>query len=283
MKKIAAVFAPLLAFVPAQLAGAAPTTDVLSFHAGPSREGNFVIPELTWARARAVHPDGAFKTEIAGDIDAQPLFWRAANGAGRLLVATETNGVYALDAKTGKTLWKKVLGMAVPRADLPCGNIDPMGITGTPVIDAAKDAVYLDAMVKGPDGAPRHAVFALSLKNGAMLPGWPVDIATALRAKGIDFNASVHGERGAATILGDTVYVPFGGHFGDCGAYRGAVVGVNPSASPFGRLTPSAARCGRPAVSAMTERPYSWRREIRWIIRKGANTPLPRYGARARP
>ena len=63
--------------------------------------------------------------------------------------------------------------------------------------------------------------------DGRVWPGWPVDVATALRAKGIDFNASVHGERGAATILGDTVYVPFGGHFGDCGAYRGAVVGVN--------------------------------------------------------
>jgi hypothetical protein len=32
-------------------------------------------------------------------------------------------------------------------------------------------------------------------------------------------------ERGALTILDGRLYVPFGGHFGDCGDYHGWVVG----------------------------------------------------------
>ncbi|OAF14855.1 hypothetical protein AYJ54_41285 [Bradyrhizobium centrolobii] len=52
---------------------------------------------------------------------------------------------------------------------MPCGNINPLGITGTPVIDPATAAIYLDAAVERPNG-PRHEVFALSLKDGAVLP-----------------------------------------------------------------------------------------------------------------
>jgi hypothetical protein len=36
----------------------------------------------------------------------------------------------------------------VQASSLPCGNIDPLGITGTPVIDPAMQAVYFDAAVK---------------------------------------------------------------------------------------------------------------------------------------
>ena len=37
-----------------------PTTEVLSYHADLTRSGNFVIPVLTWDRARALRPDGGF-------------------------------------------------------------------------------------------------------------------------------------------------------------------------------------------------------------------------------
>jgi hypothetical protein len=41
------------------------------------------------------------------------------------------------------------------------------------------------------------------------------------------FNAPAQGERGALTLAGDKLYVPYGGHFGECGNYRGWVVGLN--------------------------------------------------------
>lgn len=207
---------------------AEPTTEVLSYHAGAARNGDFVISGLTWDRARSIHPDRNFHAQIAGHVYAQPLFWHpSGSGPGLLLVATEDDTVYALDAKTGTTLWRQSVGKAVPRSALPCGNISPLGITGTPVIDPERQAVYLDAMlIDQQSGTPEHAVFALSLRDGSVLPGWPVDIAAALKAQGLTFEARNQNERGALTIVGDRVYVPYGGHFGDCASYHGWVVGV---------------------------------------------------------
>jgi hypothetical protein len=59
------------------------------------------------------------------------------------------------------------------------------------------------------------------------LPGWPVDVAAALAAQGRPFIARDQNQRGALTILDGRVYVAYGGHFGDCGDYRGWVIGVN--------------------------------------------------------
>jgi len=50
----------------------------------------------------------------------------------QLLVATEQNFVYALDAATGTVVWRTSVGAPVARAALPCGNINPLGITYIP-------------------------------------------------------------------------------------------------------------------------------------------------------
>jgi hypothetical protein len=77
-------------------------------------------------------------------------------------------------------------------------------------------------MVQDASG-PHHRVFALALKDGAPLPGWPVDVAEALAVKGQRFNTRNQNQRGALAILDGRVYVPFGGHYGDCEDYRGFV------------------------------------------------------------
>jgi hypothetical protein len=143
-----------------------------------------------------------------------------------LLIATEDNKVQALDAATGELIWMRSLGRPVARSALRCGNINPLGVTGTPVIDAASEALYLDAVVED-SSSPHHRVFGLSLKDGAPLPGWPIDVANALRTEHQSFNARDQNERGALTVLDGTLYVPFGGHFGDCGDYHGWVVGIS--------------------------------------------------------
>jgi len=143
-----------------------------------------------------------------------------------LLVATEDNVVHALDARTGKEIWSRSLGRSVPLSMLHCGNIDPMGITGTPVIEESTASIFLDAMVAGSSG-PRHLVFGLSVRDGSFLPGWPVDVATALTANGQAFNPGDQGQRGALAIVDGVLFVPFGGHFGDCGDYHGWVIGIS--------------------------------------------------------
>ncbi len=198
---------------------------VASYHGHSDRSGNFVVPGLTWDRARALRLDEHFHPRIAGHVYAQPLYWRgAAARPAILLLATEDNVVYAVDANTGAEVWKRTLGAPVARSSLPCGNIDPLGITGAPVIDESREAIYLDAAIETSSG-PRHRVFALSLEDGSPLPGWPVDIADSLKGK--DFAPREQNQRGALAILGGTLYVPFGGHTGDCGRYHGFVVGIS--------------------------------------------------------
>jgi hypothetical protein len=199
---------------------------VLGYHGGADRAGNFVVPSLTWERARNIHLDPSFHPRVSGHVYAQPLYWQPPGSpVGVILVATEDDNVHAIDARSGNEIWTRALGQPVPLWTQPCGNIDPLGITGTPVIDEATQAIYLDAAVRDTSG-PHHRIFALSLKDGAPLPGWPIDIAEALGARGQRFNIRFQNQRGALAILDGRVYVPYGGHFGDCGDYRGWVVGV---------------------------------------------------------
>ena len=199
---------------------------VLTYHGDQSRSGNFVVPGLTWDEARSAHLDQAFDARVAGHLYAQPLYWRApGSNSAMLLVASEDDIVQAFDATTGKELWRRSLGRPVPASSLPCGNINPVGVTGTPVIDPATQAIYFDADVEAATG-PRHKVFGLSLTDGAILPGWPIDIADALQRSGRHFDPRIQNQRTALTLLDGTVYVAFGGHFGDCGEYHGWVVGL---------------------------------------------------------
>lgn len=141
------ILALMLVAMPAS--GATPTdTTVAFYHGAPDRAGNYIVPGLDWRSAGAVRGDQSFDGHVEGHIYAQPLYWRPPGAErGLIIAATESDFVYALDAATGRVMWRTALGRAVPGAALPCGNIDPLGVTGTPVIDAARGTVYLDAMI----------------------------------------------------------------------------------------------------------------------------------------
>jgi hypothetical protein len=215
----AGALAAALAFPAAALADQSVTT----YHGSLDRAGRYVVAGLTRARARGLHLDGAFHAAFQGTVYAQPLLWRPrGSSSGALIVATEEDEVYALDARSGAQIWKRRLGEPAVRSVLPCGNISPLGVTGTPVIDEAHATLYLDAMVMR-DDTPRHQIFALSLADGAIAPGWPVDVGEALGGK---FVAELQNQRGALALFDGKVLVPFSGHWGDCGAYHGYVVAV---------------------------------------------------------
>jgi len=147
---------------------------------------------------------------LDGKVYAQPLI------AGDLvIVATEGDSVYALARDSGAVVWRAALGQPVSGRSLPCGNIDPSGITGTPVVDAGAGTVDVVAFLA--DG-PHHELFALDLATGAVRWHRTIDPP--------GLSPKVEQERGAATLSGGRVFVPFGGLLGDCGAYKGAVVSV---------------------------------------------------------
>jgi outer membrane protein assembly factor BamB len=225
--KYATLFVAAMAAANLSSGAAAQDYSVLTYHAHENRSGNFVVPKLTWDRAQSVHLDERFQTHISGKIYAQPFYWHPPGAeTAILLVATQDNKVYALDAARGSEIWSRSLGTPIPLSTLDCGNIDPLGTTGTPVIDKSTQTVYLEAGIYDSSG-PHHRVFALALDDGAPLPGWPIDIAEALKSRHLKFDPKHQNERGALTILDETLYVPFGGHFGDCGEYHGWVVGIS--------------------------------------------------------
>src|SRR6266513_3135299 len=88
----------------------------------------------------------------------------AALTVGDLVVAaTENDSIYGLDQATGTVAWRTHVGTPVPLSDLPCGNIDPLGITGTPVYDTASGLVYAVAETTG----YHHELVGLPVRDGA--------------------------------------------------------------------------------------------------------------------
>jgi PQQ enzyme repeat len=208
------------------LAAPASADNVTTYHNSNQRDGAYVIPGLTLAAAANVALDTKFAATISGHVYAQPLFWKPKSAKrGLVIVATESNNVYALDEASGKVVWQNLIGNPMPLNQLPCGNIDPMGVTGTPVIDPTSATLYFDAMTKTSNGA-RHMVHALSLTDGSELSGWPIDMQAAL---GGSWTSSVQGERSGLLFFQGALYVVYGGHFGDCGAYRGTVAQIDPA------------------------------------------------------
>lgn len=147
---------------------------------------------------------------LDGMIYAQPLVF-----AGMVIVVTEGDSIYALSELNGSVIWRTHVGSSVPRSELPCGNIDPTGITGTPVIDATSNTAYLVAFLE----PPHHELFAVDLRNGA------VSFHRAVDPPGAD--PIVHQQRGALAMANGLVYIPYGGLNGDCGNYHGWVVGTS--------------------------------------------------------
>ena len=131
-----------------------------------------------------------------------------------IIVVTESNNVYALDATTGTVIWQRNVGPPVT-SGLPCGNISPLGITGTPVVDLASRSLFFDAMIDG--ATKKHFIFSLNVDTGATNPGWPVDVNATARYNGMTFTSSIQNQRAALGLVNGIVYVPYSGHFGDCG------------------------------------------------------------------
>jgi len=219
-----AIMANLLALLP----GMAVAENVVTYHNSLERHGAYKVPGLTLAAAAAMQLDTRFNGVISGHVYAQPLFFHPRGGKAVVIAATESNTVYALDASTGAVVWQVTLGSPVPLNELPCGNINPDGITGTPVIDPDAGVLYLDAL-SNVNSTPTHLLYALSLANGQTLPGWPVNVGAGLANLGVTFSSSTQGERSALQLFNGVLYVNFAGNYGDCGTYRGTVISVAPS------------------------------------------------------
>jgi outer membrane protein assembly factor BamB len=152
----------------------------------------------------------AWSAQLDGAVYGQPLVV-----GGEVIAATENDSVYALNRVTGKTIWRTNVGPPVPRSALHgCGNIFPLGITGTPVYDAGNGLVYAVAEVTG----YHHMLVAIDATTGARAVRRDMDSPTTAN------QPAYNQQRPALAIDDGRVYASFGGLSGDCGAYQGGVV-----------------------------------------------------------
>jgi outer membrane protein assembly factor BamB len=154
----------------------------------------------------------AWTAYLDGAVYGQPLVV-----GGDVIAATENDSVYALSRATGRTVWRARLGTPVPQSALNgCGDIFPLGITGTPIYDRSNGLVYAVAETTG----YHHVLFGLSVANGAVKVRRDLDVTSSAN------QPAYNQQRPALAIDRGRVYAAFGGLAGDCGAYLGSVVGV---------------------------------------------------------
>src|SRR5438105_10565619 len=112
--------------------------DITQFHNHASRDGLYVDSAFTLSAAANLTRDLNFDGTIVGNVYAQPLYIDTGPGGRPTIIAvTESNNVYALDALDGSVIWERNVGSPVSAIDLNCTKFDPMGITGTPIVDLA--------------------------------------------------------------------------------------------------------------------------------------------------
>src|SRR5882672_1263240 len=172
--------------------------NVAGHHNHDSRDGFYIDPAFTQAAAANLTRDLNFDGTISGDVYAQPLYIEGGPGGRAMVIAvTESNNVYALDAVDGGIIWQRNVGPPVSAGDLEClPKFDPMGITGTPVVDLASRALFLDAMTT-PDGGTtkQHLILSLNVDTGDINPGWPVDVEATATYNGLTFTAAFQQQR----------------------------------------------------------------------------------------
>ena len=206
--------------------GSSAEDDVLERNHHASRDGLFIQPKLTKAAVPMLAADTAFAAKFTGNMWASPLYMGNGPGnKGAFFAVTTNNNVYAIDETTGATIWTKSIGSAPMQSGAGCGQISPIGIISTPVIDATKRVIYVAGAV-GSASIEKHEIHAINIDTGMEVAGWPVDV-TGTTSGGVTFTPKPQNQRSALSLVNGTLYVAYGGHVGDCGDYKGWVIAVN--------------------------------------------------------
>lgn len=143
-----------------------------------------------------------------------------------VIAVTLLNNVYALDAVDGSVIWERNVGPPVSAADLCNPKFDPMGIIGTPIVDLASRALFLNAMTTADGGETiKHLILSLNVDTGDINPGWPVDVEATAEHNGLHFTPEIQQQRPALGIVGNILYVGYGSMRDGCN-YHGWLVGV---------------------------------------------------------
>ncbi|MBI3478604.1 MAG: PQQ-binding-like beta-propeller repeat protein [Acidobacteria bacterium] len=227
-------------FVSSVMAADAPAgspQDVLTYHYNNLRTSWYSAE--TQLNASNVNPTkfGLLNTVVLdGRVDAQPLYVSQQTILNKgvhnvVYVATENNSIYAIDADTGKSLWRKNFGKPVPYSYKSFDdNVFPvMGILSTPVIDRTLGNLYfVTDTYNGKTDTFRLRAISLSSGQAATKPA--VIKFSAILADGSmwKFNPKFHLQRPGLLEANGAIYVAFGSN-GDINPdqSRGSIVRYN--------------------------------------------------------
>nr|BBH93239.1 hypothetical protein KTA_14380 [Thermogemmatispora argillosa] len=204
---------------------------------------------------------------VDGQVYAQPLYVPSLPIQGRVrnvvFVATEHDSVYAFDADATRPeralLWRTSFlgrGVQVPtNHDVACNDLVPeIGITGTPVIDAATRTLYVVAFTKE-GGRLVYRLHALDVTTGQERKGSPVTIQASVRGTGagsrrglLAFDPRFQRQRAALVLANGQIYIAWGS-FCDNMPYHGWIMSYQYTGSAFRQTavfndTPDGARAG---------------------------------------
>jgi len=220
--------------------------NVLTYHNDRSRTGqNLVETILTPSNVNSSTFGKLFLVTLDGVVDAQPLYVEGLLVPNQgthdaLVVATENDSLYLLDADTGATLWHVSLLKSgeTPSDNRGCSQVTPViGITSTPVIylksATAGGIIYAVAMSKDSSGNYHQRLHAVSLTTGAELLDGPVTIQAQFPGTGenssggyVVFNPAQYKERSGLLLLNGQVYLGWASHC-DIQPYTGWVMAYN--------------------------------------------------------
>jgi hypothetical protein len=208
------------------------SVDVITYHYDNGRSGqNLNETALTPANVKSATFGKKGEFMVDGRVDAQPLYLSQITVGGQqknvLYVVTEHGSVYAFDAdsingSTSTFLWKtSTVGTGETTSDnRGCGQVSPeIGITSTPVIDRARNAIYVVAMSKNSSGTYFQRLHALNLSTGAEMFSGPQNITATFPGTGdnssggnVVFDPKQYKERPGLLQIGGTIYTTWSSH-----------------------------------------------------------------------
>jgi putative cell wall-binding protein/outer membrane protein assembly factor BamB len=208
------------------------STDWPTYHHDAQRTG------VTTATPAFTGFSAGWSAALDGAVYGQPIVLGTT-----VVAATEGGSLYGLSLSTGAVLWRAHIADPIAKSLLPCGDIDPLGITGTPAYDPSDGLVLAVAETAG----GHHTLAGVSLATGA--------IAFHRTLDPLSGTAIASQQRGAILVANGRVYVAYGGLAGDCASYIGQVVSVlsDGSGTPIGWAVPTTREGGIWATAGPVE------------------------------
>ena len=251
-------------------------TDITQYHVDSQSTGaNLTETQLTSSNVNAADFGQLYNTPLDGQVYAEPLvltnvdITSGPNTTGApgtydsvVFVATEHDSLYAVNAADGTILWQRTFldttnsndylpgatsVTTIPSGDTNSSDINPeVGITGTPVIDASNNIIYVIPKTKEiVDGNAYYVqrLHALNISDGTdAAPAFVIgtttngntnDTPVSVNGTGdgnvggvVQFNALRENNRPALSLVNGEVYAEWASH-GDNGPYHGWVVSWN--------------------------------------------------------